>query len=67
MHPTFSYFTLTDGSIITYDVEAGIFLLGGKEYVWVKYDTESLQEFLEGFQTVEKLRDYLGKPMSKRI
>jgi hypothetical protein len=33
--------------------------LGGAEYEWVINNTESLEEFLEGFETVDELREYL--------
>ncbi len=59
MHPTFSYFTLMDGSVITYDVPAGSFLLGGVEHKFPPNNTEALQEFLERFESVEELRTFL--------
>lgn len=60
MHPTFSYFTLEDGSIVTYDVQEGIFLLNGVEHEFTKNDTDALQELLERINNVEELREYIS-------
>jgi len=48
-----------DGSVITYDVPAGSFLLGGVEHKFPPNNTEALQEFLERFESVEELRTFL--------
>ena len=61
IHPTFCYFTLEDGSVVTYDGEAGVFLYQGKEYELVERGRKNLSEFLEGFENIEKLRAYLSR------
>ena len=59
MHPTYCYFTLENGDVITYDRQEGIFLYRGKEYLWESKNRASLHNFLDGFETIEEFDEYL--------
>jgi len=61
IHPSFSYFTLEDGSVVTYDGETGVFLYQDKEYELEDKSRKNLFEFLNKFDDVEKLRAYLSR------